>query len=84
MFAIVRDRLQEHPIIICYQHQLQVTFDPDVMIIITKPPSLGFLVWFFQVNLAGLCDVVNMAERYCVKSLVYVPWNCSKGFHEVT
>lgn len=23
----VRDRLQEHPIIICYQHQLQVTFD---------------------------------------------------------
>ena len=27
-----------------------------------------------QVNLAGLCDLVNMAERYEVSSLVYVAW----------
>ena len=27
-----------------------------------------------EVNLAGLCDVVNLAEAYGVGSLVYVAW----------
>ena len=41
-----------------------------------KDVFVSSITWGFllQVNLAGLCDLVNMAERYQVGSLVYVPW----------
>ena len=48
-------------------------YDVKMMVIAVKPPLVGpSYQSFMEVNLAGLCDVVNMAERYCVKSLVYV------------
>eukprot|EP00439_Symbiodinium_sp_Y106_P016975 s216_g2.t1 len=43
------------------------------MVIAVKPPLLGpSYQTFMEINLAGLADLVNMAERHNVRSLLYV------------
>lgn len=45
----------------------------EIMVIAVKPPLVGpSYQSFMEVNLAGLCDLVNMAEAHKVGSLVYV------------
>lgn len=48
-------------------------YDVKMMVIAVKPPLVGpSYQSFMEVNMAGLCDLVNLAERYRVGSLVYV------------